>query len=330
MCGIAGFLSRGQLGADELRQRVRAMTTTLALRGPDADGHWVDQQAGIAIGHRRLSIIDLSEAGAQPMLSSDERWVMSYNGELYNTAELRREVEEVRKLVNWRGHSDTEVILEAVAIWGVPTTVRKLNGMFAIVFWDRRDRRLWLVRDRMGIKPLLWSLLPDGTFLFASDLRALAPFPNFSPRIDPQAVLAFMRHACVPTPLTIYQGVHKLPPAHLLTVEPGSDPKLSCYWDLLQVAQENQHRIDRRPESEIADELDRLLRDAVIRQMVSDVPLGAFLSGGIELRRRLLRSCRRSRPEGFTLFLSARRMTHTTKRATPSGSLTISELSTPN
>ena len=282
MCGLAGFLSRGQLSADELGQRVRAMAATLSQRGPDADGFWIDQQAGIAIGHRRLSIIDLSDAGAQPMSSSDERWVMSYNGELYNTAELRREVEEARQPVNWRGHSDTEVILEAVAIWGVPATIKKLNGMFAIVFWDRRDRRLWLVRDRLGIKPLLWSLQPDGSFLFASELRALAPFPNFSLRIDPQAAVAFMRHACVPAPLTICQGVRKLPPAHILTVEQGQEPKLSCYWDLLQVAEENQRRIDRRTESEIADELDNLLRDAVARQMVSDVPLGAFLSGGID------------------------------------------------
>ena len=189
MCGIAGFLSRGQSSADELGQRVRAMTATLSQRGPDADGFWIDEQTGVAIGHRRLSIIDLSDAGTQPMHSSDARWVMSYNGELYNTAELRREVEAAGKPVYWRGHSDTEVILEAVAVWGVPATIKKLNGMFAIAFWDRRDRRLWLVRDRLGIKPLLWSLQPDGSFLFASELRALVPFPNFSLRVDPQAAL---------------------------------------------------------------------------------------------------------------------------------------------
>src|SRR5262245_64446457 len=141
MCGITGFLSRSQSNASELERRVRAMTATLSQRGPDADGLWIDEQAGVAIGHRRLSIIDLSNAGAQPMLSSDERWVISYNGELYNTAELRRDVDEARQPVNWRGHSDTEVILEAVAIWGVPATIKKLNGIFAIAFWDRRDRR---------------------------------------------------------------------------------------------------------------------------------------------------------------------------------------------
>ena len=282
MCGIAGFLSRGQSSADELGRRVRAMTATLSQRGPDADGFWIDEQTGVAIGHRRLSIIDLSDAGTQPMHSSDARWVMSYNGELYNTAELRREVEAAGKPVYWRGHSDTEVILEAVAVWGVPATIKKLNGMFAIAFWDRRDRRLWLVRDRLGIKPLLWSLQPDGSFLFASELRALVPFPNFSLRVDPQAAVAFMRHACVPAPLTICHGVRKLPPAHILSVEQGQEPQLFCYWDLLQVAGENQRRIDNRPVSEIADELDELLRDAVIRQMVSDVPLGAFLSGGID------------------------------------------------
>ena len=206
---------------------------------------------------------------------------MSYNGELYNTAELRREVEEARQPVNWRGHSDTEVILEAVAIWGVPATIKKLNGMFAIVFWDRRDRRFGSSAIGWASSPCFGPSSRMAAFLFASELRALAPFPNFSLRIDPQAAVAFMRHACVPAPLTICQGVRKLPPAHILTVEQGQEPKLSCYWDLLQVAEENQRRIDRRTESEIADELDNLLRDAVTRQMVSDVPLGAFLSGGI-------------------------------------------------
>jgi asparagine synthase (glutamine-hydrolysing) len=282
MCGVTGFLSHGGLSADTLKERVGAMTATLSHRGPDADGIWLEPEAGIAVGHRRLSIVDLSRAGAQPMHSSDGRWVLSYNGELYNTAELRHDVEKVHPDVKWRGHSDTEVILEAVSIWGVPSTISKLNGMFAFAFWDRRDRRLWLVRDRLGIKPLLWSRLPDNTFIFASELRALMLYPNFVSQIDPRAVSAFMRHACVPAPLTIYQGVHKLLPAHMLTVEQGGEPKLSCYWNLLEKAEEGQSHVDNRPENELADELEALLCDSVVRQMVSDVPLGAFLSGGID------------------------------------------------
>ena len=216
------------------------------------------------------------------MISADGRWIMSYNGEAYNTEELRREVAKANPNVRWRGHSDTEVILEAVSIWGVSGAIERVNGMFVIAFWDRRDRRLWLVRDRLGIKPVYWSLLQDGAFLFASELRALSAYPGFTPRIDPGAVALYMRHACIPAPLTIYQRVFKLPPAHLLTIEPGGEPKLSCYWNLLEVAGNGQRHIDARSEKELADELEALLSDAVVRQMVSDVPLGAFLSGGID------------------------------------------------
>jgi asparagine synthase (glutamine-hydrolysing) len=281
MCGVVGFLCRGDLTADAIAERAVAMTTTLAHRGPDGPGYWTDAAAGIALGHRRLSIIDVSSAGDQPMVSSDQRWVISYNGELYNTAELRHEVENARP-VQWRGHSDTEVIIEAVSLWGVRATIEKCNGMFAIAFWDRRERRLWLVRDRMGIKPLLWSRLGDGTFVFASEMRAVLAYPGFARRIEPGAVAAFMRHACIPAPLSIFQGVYKLPPAHILCVAPNGEPSLSRYWDLRGVAADGQRHIDGRPRSELADELEQLLRDAVLRQMVSDVPLGAFLSGGID------------------------------------------------
>src|SRR6478752_6584636 len=230
MCGIAGFLSCGQSSADELGRRVRAMTSTLSQRGPDADGFWIDQQAGIAIGHRRLSIIDLSDAGAQPMLSADERWVTSYNGELYNTAELRREVEEARQPVNWRGHSDTEVILEAVSIWGVPATIKKLNGMFAIALWDRRDRRLWLVRDRLGIKPLYFGKI-GRSFAFGSELSALARVPGFQRDVDRGALAAYLRYNCVPARHSIWRGVHKLAPGAILEVrDPLGEPIETVYW----------------------------------------------------------------------------------------------------
>lgn len=258
------------------------MTRALAHRGPDAQDTWIDRDAGIALGHRRLSIVDLSPAGAQPMLSSNGRWVTVYNGELYNTENIRAELVRAGHIVNWRGHSDTEVILEAVSLWGVKTATEKFNGISALALWDRRDRQLWLVRDRLGVKPLYWSRLDDGTLLFGSELRALRSHPRCNAQIDPQAVAEFLRSACIPAPLTVYRGIRKLPPAHVLRIGSDAEPDISCYWDLRAIASAGQRNLDQRSEKELTDELEVLLRDAVGRQLVSDVPLGAFLSGGID------------------------------------------------
>ncbi len=282
MCGLAGILRRSAAGAEDLSKTIAAMTDTLAHRGPDADGTWVDREAGVALGHRRLSIVDLSPAGAQPMRSADERWITIYNGELYNTEDVRAEIEQAGHAVAWRGHSDTEVILEAVTLWGVPAAVQRFNGIFALVLWDRRERQLWLIRDRIGVKPLYWARLPNGTVLFGSELRALLRHPDCTAEIEPRAVAAFVRSACIPAPLTIYRGIHKLPPARILSVKAGGEPTLRCYWNLHDIAVAGQRDLLDRSEPELADELERLLRDAVGRQMVSDVPLGAFLSGGID------------------------------------------------
>ena len=282
MCGIAGFLDPTGLPTNDLTGRLAAMVGTLAHRGPDADGLWTDAEAGAALGHRRLSIVDLSAAGMQPMASANGRWITVYNGELYNTGELRADVERANPAVHWRGHSDTEVMLEAVALWDVAATIERCNGLFAIAFWDRRERRLWLVRDRLGIKPLYWARLPKGGLLFGSELRALRTHPAFAAQIETKSVAAYLRSACIPAPHTIYRDTYKLPPGHILSVGAGEAPTISCYWNLRSIAADGQRDIETRGEAELTDELEALLSDAVRRQMVSDVPLGAFLSGGID------------------------------------------------
>jgi asparagine synthase (glutamine-hydrolysing) len=282
MCGIAGFLDPTGLATNDLTGRLAAMVGTLIHRGPDADGLWTDAEAGAALGHRRLSIVDLSAAGAQPMVSANGRWITVYNGELYNTAELRADVERANPAVHWRGHSDTEVMLEAVALWDVAATIERCNGLFAVAFWDRRERRLWLVRDRLGIKPLYWARLPKGGLLFGSELRALRAHPAFAAQIETKSVAAYLRSACIPAPHTIYRNTYKLPPGHILNAGAGEAPAISCYWNLRSIAADGQRHIETRGETELTNELEALLSDAVRRQMVSDVPLGAFLSGGID------------------------------------------------
>ena len=189
------------------------MTDTLVHRGPDAGDIWLDPEAGLALGHRRLSIIDLSPAGAQPMVSSCGRFVISYNGEVYNADELRPELEAAGR--RFRGHSDTEAIVEGAAVWGVEATVKRLIGMFAMALWDRRERALYLVRDRLGIKPLYWAEF-DGRLLFGSELKALRADRSWAPELDRDALLSYLRFGYVPAPDTIYRGVHKLPPGTIL------------------------------------------------------------------------------------------------------------------
>lgn len=275
MCGIAGLWRIGGGRQSELAASVRAMTDAMAHRGPDGDGRWIDVDSGLALGHRRLAIIDLSPAGHQPMASADGRFVISYNGELYNTAEMAAEL-----AMRFRGHSDTEVLVEAIARYGIDGALARTNGLFAFAAFDRTTRTLHLARDRMGIKPLYWTR-QSGVFAFASELKALRAVPGLAFSLDPEAVTLYLRHACVPAPRTIYRNVRKLMPGERLEVTvQGQEARL--YWDLQTIGCAGQSRLDRRPESEIVEELDGLLADAVKRQMVSDVPLGAFLSGGID------------------------------------------------
>jgi asparagine synthase (glutamine-hydrolysing) len=234
MCGIAGIWDQRARSAPEaLVNATQRMTDALRHRGPDASDVWYDAAAGLALGHRRLSIIDLSPMGAQPMVSSCGRFVISFNGEAYNFAELRPELEAAGR--RFRGHSDTEVIVEGVAQWGVEATVKRLIGMFALALWDRQERVLTLVRDRLGIKPLYWAKFGD-TLLFGSELKSLRTYQGWTPTLNRAATAAFLRLAYVPGPATIYEGVYRLPPGTILTARALREPELSSFWSLETVA----------------------------------------------------------------------------------------------
>jgi len=289
MCGIAGFLDRSGSGSGasgDLTALVTRMTDAIAYRGPDDSGAWVDQAAGIALGQRRLSIIDLSAEGHQPMAGEDGNQVIVFNGEIYNFPELREELEGFGH--RFRGHSDTEVMLAGFLQWGVDDAVRRFNGMFAFALWDRRERRLWLCRDRLGKKPLYYCWAGKGsagrTLLFGSELKALRAHPAFQAEIDRNAVALYMRLGYIPAPWTIYRGVYKLPPATHLSVGPddcGRNSPPVAYWSAREAAERGV--ADRIVNFDDAiGQLDALLRSAVGMRMLSDVPLGAFLSGGID------------------------------------------------
>ena len=279
MCGIAGFLKRpGTTTHFDWHDVARAMTATLVHRGPDDSGEWCDPHAGIALGHRRLSIVDLSPTGHQPMVSADGRFVITYNGEVYSFREIRQELESHALIL--RGSSDTEVLLEAVSAWGLDATLPRLIGMFAFALWDRQERTLTIVRDRLGVKPLYWSDA-HGFVTFASELKALHAHPAWTPTIDRGALSAFMRHNYVPAPFTIYQGVWKLEPGMYAVFKEDGQVSIRRYWDLREVVRSG--REARRAWSdETRSDLEVVMRDAIERRMIADVPLGALLSGGID------------------------------------------------
>ena len=280
MCGLAGFLDLSQgHGEAEMARICRAMADSLHTRGPDDGGVWCDPAAGIALGFRRLSIIDLSPLGHQPMISANGRYVLTYNGEVYNFQALRAELEADG--VTFRGHSDSEVILEGFARWGLEATVRRMIGMFAVALWDRQARVLHLVRDRLGIKPLYWGRQGD-LYLFGSELKAFRQHPGFEPEIDRHSLASYLRFAYVPTPHAIYRGVRKLQPGTILTLAEGREPSEQAYWSMAEVVRQGRAEPLDIGDEEALDRLDGLLRDAVGRRMVADVPLGAFLSGGID------------------------------------------------
>ncbi len=284
MCGLTGFVSCGPTNEQELRAQVCRMADQLVHRGPDDWGAWVDAEAGVALALRRLAIVDLSPAGHQPMVSSCGRYVMVFNGEVYNAPDLRRELEPRGR--KFRGHSDTEAMLEAISEWGLDEAVKKFIGMFAIALWDRHDRILHLVRDRLGIKPLYYGLC-EKTFLFASELKALRAHPAFLAEINRDALALEMRHAYIPQPYSIYRGILKLPPGCRLTLKTrlNATPAIegpTPYWSVREVAERGAADPWQGSEEAAAKELDSLLRDAVRMRMIADVPLGAFLSGGID------------------------------------------------
>ncbi len=255
------------------------MQQSLRHRGPDDEGIWLDPELPVALAHRRLSIIDLSPAGHQPMVSSDQRFVITYNGEVFNHEDIRPDL--MAHGIRFRGHSDTEVMLEAFSVYGIEATIKRLIGMFAIGVWDRRERVLTLVRDRLGIKPLYWAKFGN-LFAFGSELKALRACPGWIPRINRDAVASFMRFNYVPAPHTIYQGVYKLEPGAILTLPWGGEPRIERFWDARAIARDGLANPLRADERELIDQLETLLCDAVRRRMIADVPLGAFLSGGID------------------------------------------------
>jgi asparagine synthase (glutamine-hydrolysing) len=260
------------------------MGDTLQHRGPDDSGIWVDAPSGIALAHRRLSILDLSPGGHQPMLSGDGRYAIVFNGEIYNFQELRRELEKSNNAaLRFRGHSDTEVLLACFCRWNVESTLSRLNGMFAFALWDRRERILYLGRDRLGEKPLYYGWM-GGVFLFGSELKALRAHPCFEGEINRDALALCLRHSCIPAPHSIYNGVQKLLPGTFLAVNGAALANSAPipFWSLRRIAEEGVANPFRGTDEEAVEQLEVLLRDAVRMRMLSDVPLGAFLSGGVD------------------------------------------------
>ena len=283
MCGIAGLLDPSQeTSGPELEAIALSMVDTLHRRGPDDRGAWTDAAAGVALASRRLAIVDLSPQGHQPMVSASGRFTVAYNGEVYNHRDLRRELERTHH--EFRGHSDTEVLLAAVSVWGLDGALARCNGMFAFALWDRDAQALHLVRDRLGEKPLYYGQV-GRRLVFGSELKALRAHPGFGPDVDRDALAAYLRLSYIPTPHTIYRGVHKLPAGTVLTIGPGHGPTLPAprpYWSLAATVERAMARPLAGTIDDACDELDALLRDSVAGRMQADVPLGAFLSGGVD------------------------------------------------
>src|SRR2546429_1118575 len=281
MCGITGFWSSG--GLDESALAVLGnMTTAIRHRGPDDTGCWSDSRVGLALGHRRLSVIDLSTEGRQPMVSASGRYVIIFNGEVYNFLELRAEL--MAQGARFRGDSDTEVMLAVIERDGVLDGTQRFAGMFAFALFDRLENRLHLVRDRLGEKPLYYGWAGD-VLLFGSELKGLRQHPAWRGEIDRGTLALFLRHGYIPAPYSIYVGIRKVLPGTVLTFQlgvPRAEPAEAVYWSARYVAESGCAAVRSGTEAELLDELDRLLRETIRREMVADVPLGAFLSGGVD------------------------------------------------
>lgn len=287
MCGIAGFCNfRG-----DWQKNITRMCDQMYHRGPDASGMWASEDHSVVLGHRRLSIVDLSPAGAQPMISRDERYVIAYNGEIYNHGVLRKKLLAEGKLPGFRGSSDTETLVEAIAAYGIVDALKMAKGMFAIALFDRKEHTLFLTRDRVGEKPLYYGILKDdlkngendGAFVFASDLRSITSLDGFTNSVNTDVLGNYMRYGYISTPFSIYRGIWKLEPGKILKIKsPFDKPEFLTYWSMVETAVSGQKNRFTGTASEAADELERLLREAIAGQMVADVPVGAFLSAGID------------------------------------------------
>jgi len=278
MCGITGFISPS-LNQENLKYICSAMTKTLHHRGPNDGGIWVDQQTGVGLGHRRLSILDLSPLGHQPMQSPSNRFVLVYNGEVYNHLTMRQELNCCGH--SFRGNSDTETLLAAFNEWGISATLKRCIGMFALALWDKETRILTLARDRVGIKPLYYGMAGK-SFVFGSELKALKAHPDFDSGIDRNALSLYFRHNYIPTPYSIYKSAKKLKPGTFLQIYPDGTKKHTTYWSAAEVWQHGHDNQFQGSFSEAADHLENLLKDSISKRQLSDVPVGAFLSGGID------------------------------------------------
>ena len=284
MCGFVGLLNPTGLATERVTPLVARMRDQVVHRGPDDAGLWMDGAAGIALGSRRLAISDLSTAGHQPMFSADGRLILALNGEVYNASEIRTDIEAASGPVAWRGHSDTEVLVEAIALWGLESALRRINGMFALAVWDRRDRCLSLARDRMGKKPLYYGWA-GRDFVFGSELKALRVHPDFDASIDPHAMAGYLRLGYVLGSRCIFSAIQKLPAGQLLRVGPattrGSTPQPMAYWSLRDVALAGLEARQSAGRATV-EGLEATVRDAVAIRMVADVPVGLLLSGGVD------------------------------------------------
>lgn len=281
MCGIVGFWDTKQHStAEQMQITVSRMRDTLIHRGPDGCGNWVDAATGIALGHRRLAIVDLTEHGKQPMQSASGRYIISFNGEIYNHLDIRAQLLAANCAPQWHGHSDTEVILAAFEAWGIEQALERFVGMFAIALWDRQEKLLYLIRDRIGEKPLYYGWLQE-YLVFGSELKSLKAHDAWQQSINPDGVALLLQYNCIPAPYTIYQDIRKLEPGHMLIINQDHNVTDIAYWELKNIIN-NAHISNFSTPQLAVDALESKLKDAVRLQMLADVPVGAFLSGGID------------------------------------------------
>lgn len=279
MCGIAGLCNWG----DRWQQNIERMNEKMYHRGPDASGIWSSDEHMVVLGHRRLSIVDLTPSGAQPMESHNGRYVMAYNGEIYNYQAIRERLIKENKVTAFRGTSDTEVLLEAFSAYGLPDTLNMVKGMFAIALYDKKERALFLARDRVGEKPLYYGFVGNRRFVFASDINSVTALDGFNNPVNTGVLESYFRYGYIPAPYSIYENIYKLQPGKYLEIKfPFYKYDVKTYWSMQEAAVYGQQHLFRGSEEEAAEELERLLQESIRGQMVADVPIGAFLSAGID------------------------------------------------
>lgn len=299
MCGIAGFCNM----PENWQENIHRMNNRMLHRGPDAEGVWSNEDNTVVLGHRRLSILDLSEAGSQPMVSASGRFVIVLNGEIYNFNEIRKKLLAEKRNFRFRGSSDTEILLEAFEEYGMKDVLQMAKGMFAIALYDRKEKRLQLARDRMGEKPLYYGFI-GRRFIFASDIAVIKENTFFEENINRDALTLYFRYGYIPAPYTIYKNINKLEAGTMMELRaPFESASAEKYWDITEVAYNGQNNLFRGSEKEAADELERLLKESISGQMVADVPVGAFLSGGIDSSTvvALMQSISEKRVKTFTI-----------------------------